>query len=244
VQLEIWSDIVCPWCAIGRAHLRQALTDFPHSDDVELRWRSFELDPSAPRAREGAQVDHLAAKYGRTRDEAQRMLDDMTQRAAGVGLTFRFDRARAGNTFDAHRLLHLAADRGIQDRVKDRFLTGYLTEGVAIGRVDELSALAADAGLDGAEVGEVLAGDRYAEDVRVDEEQAREFGISGVPFFAFNRRLAVSGAQPAAALRQALDQAWEQRSTLAMAGARGGGHADADHQHADGDACTDGSCAI
>jgi predicted DsbA family dithiol-disulfide isomerase len=247
VLLEIWSDVVCPWCAIGRAHLREALASFPHADEVELRWRSFELDPTAPAVREGDLVDHLAGKYRTPPAEAQGMIDQMTERAAGLGVTFRLDRARGGNTFDAHRLLHLAADVGLQDQVKDRFLTGYLADGVAVGDPAELRTLAVDAGLDATAVDEVLAGDRYATEVRADEEQAHAYGISGVPFFVFDRRFAVAGAQPAAALRQALDQAWASRSPLTVLA--GGGPTDAahdPHEHDPGsdDACADGSCAI
>ena len=146
MQVEIWSDVVCPWCAVGRAHFQQALAGFPEADRVRVRWRSFELDPSAPRTSDGPYVDRLAAKYGTSRQSAQAMIDQMTARAAAVGLDFRFDRARPGNTFDAHRVLHLAADRDVQDRVKERLLTGYLTEGEAIGEAGTLQRLAVDAG--------------------------------------------------------------------------------------------------
>jgi predicted DsbA family dithiol-disulfide isomerase len=241
VQLEIWSDVVCPWCAIGRAHLQQALADHPQADEVELRWRSFELDPSAPAVRDGDLRTHLASKYRTSPDEAQVMIEQMSERAAASGLTFRLDRARGGNTFDAHRLLHLAADRGIQDHVKDRFLTAYLTDGVAIGDRAQLAAVAVDAGLDADEVADVLDGDRYADDVRADEAQAHAFGISGVPFFVLDRRLAVSGAQPAAVLRQALDRAFAEAVPLTVVGA-GVGHDHGGHAH--DDACADGSCAI
>ncbi len=246
--LEIWSDVVCPWCAIGKAHLREALADFPHADEVELRWRSFELDPTAPAVREGELVDHLATKYRTPPAEAQGMIDQMTERAAGVGVTFRLDRARGGNTFDAHRLLHLAADEGVQDHVKDRFLTGYLAEGIAVGDPTELRILAVDAGLPAAEVDEALASDRYTAEVRADEEQAHAYGVSGVPFFVFDRKFAVAGAQPAEALRQALDQAWAARSPLTVLA--GGGsdpahdHDAHDHDPASDGACSDGSCAI
>jgi predicted DsbA family dithiol-disulfide isomerase len=250
VQVEIWSDVVCPWCAVGRARFQRALEAFDHAAEVTVRWRSFELDPTAPRERPGSQRDHLAAKYGRTPAQAQEMLDQMTATAAEEGLTFRFDRARAGNTFDAHRLLHLAHevgardDRpGLQDEVKDALLTGYLRDGEPIGDPDALTRLAVAAGLDHDEVADVLAGDRHAEEVRADEDQAHAFGISGVPFFVLDRRYGVSGAQPTEVLLRALREAWSARSALTPVGAAGPGP---EHgpDHAHDDACADGSCAV
>jgi predicted DsbA family dithiol-disulfide isomerase len=247
VQVEIWSDVVCPWCAIGRARFRRALATSPHAGEVEVRWRSFELDPAAPRERPGPYRDHLAAKYGRSPDEAQAMIDQMTATAAAEGLEFRFDRARAGTTFDAHRVLHLAAavgettgDDGLQDRVKDALLTGYLRDGAPIGDPAAVADLAVAAGLDRDEVDEVLAGDRFATEVRADEDQARAFGIGGVPFFVIDRRFAVSGAQPAEVLAGALDRAAQERSALTVVGDDGG---DGPHHDHDG-ACVDGSCAV
>ncbi|MEX1163687.1 MAG: DsbA family oxidoreductase [Nitriliruptor sp.] len=250
MQVEIWSDVVCPWCAVGRARFQQALADFAHADEVEIRWRSFELDPSAPRLREVSQRDHLATKYRRTPDEAQAMLDQMTATAAEVGLEFRFDRARAGNTLDAHRLLHLAFERGgsaLQDAVKDRFLTGYLRDGEPIGEVAALTRLAVEAGLDEADVTEVLAGERFTDEVREDETQARVLGISGVPFFVLDARYGVSGAQPAEVLLGALQQAWQERSPLTIVGGSTGHAAATDgdgHDHPAGDACSCDSCAV
>jgi predicted DsbA family dithiol-disulfide isomerase len=250
VQVEIWSDVVCPWCAVGRARFRRALDAFDHGAEVSVRWRSFELDPAAPDERPGSQRDHLAVKYGRTPAQAQQMLDQMTATAAEEGLTFRLDRARAGNTFDAHRLLHLAHEVGIredrpglQDAVKDALLTGYLRDGEPIGDADALTRLAVTAGLDHDEVAAVLAGDGYADAVRADEDQARAFGISGVPFFVLDRRYGVSGAQPTEVLLGALREAWDARSALAPVGAAGRGP---EHRpdHAHDDACADGSCAV
>ena len=235
MQVEIWSDVVCPWCAIGKARFEQALAGFPHREDVEVRWRSFELDAAAPPTTDGAYVERLAAKYGTSTAEAQSMIDRMTAQASGEGLTFRFDRARPGNTFDAHRLLHLAADRGVQHQLKDRLLSGYLSEGAAIGESPTLQRLAAEAGLDHGEVADVLAGEAYAEAVRADEEQATAFGIRGVPFFVFDRRLGVSGAQPAEVLGHALGEAWSTALRLTTVN---------DHSGHNAATCADGSCAV
>ena len=233
--VEIWSDVVCPWCAIGRARFQRALDGWAHADEVRVRWRSFELDPDRVGTVQGDYTAMLARKYGTSTEQAQAMIDRMVEAGAHEGVDFRFDLARPGNTFDAHRLLHLAADRGVQDRVKARFLEGYHSQGVAIAEHDELTDLAVDAGLDRDEVAAVLAGDAHADAVRADEAQARAYGIRGVPFFVLDRRVGVSGAQPAEHLRAALDQAL------------GGGQVDADqdgHAHAPGEACVDGACAV
>ncbi|MGI9018110.1 MAG: DsbA family oxidoreductase [Euzebya sp.] len=208
LTVEIWSDVVCPWCAIGKARFETALQSYPRAEEVQVRWRSFELDPQAPRSREGDYVGHLARKYGTTTAQAQAMIDRMTDTAAAEGLTFDFTIAKPGNTFDAHRVIHLAADQGMQDQVKQRFLQGYHSEGEAIGQHETLQRLAVQAGLDEVAVKDVLAGDGYAEAVRADEAQAMEYGISGVPFFVLDGRIGVSGAQPAQMLLDTLHQAW------------------------------------
>lgn len=237
MQVEIWSDVMCPWCAVGKARFERALEAFPHRDEVEVRWRSFELDPAAPAEKDGDYVSLLAAKYGTSPQEAQRMVDTMTATAAGEGLDFHFERVRPGNTFDAHRLLHLAADRGLQHELKDRLLTAYLTEGEAVGRAEVLQRLAAEVGLDEVEVKEVLFGDAYAEAVRADERQAMAYGIRGVPFFVLDGRYGISGAQPADVLADALAQAHAASRPLEMV------H-DAARHHDHDDRCADGSCAI
>ena len=213
LRIDIWSDIACPWCYVGKRHLEQALARFPHKDDVAIVWRAFELDPSAPRIRDASQsyAERLAGKYGTTPAQAQSMIDRMVDTAARDGLEFRFDRIRPGNTFDAHRLLHLAHERGKQDALKERMLRAYMTEGQAIGDRDVLAGLAREVGLDEQEVRDVLAGDRYASEVRQDEARARELGINGVPFFVLADRFGVSGAQPAEVLLGALERAWAER---------------------------------
>ena len=212
LRIDIWSDIACPWCYVGKRRLEQALAGFAHPSDVEIVWRAFELDPSAPRVRDPAQsyAERLGRKYGTSTVQAQAMIDRMVATAAGDGIAMRFDHIRPGNTFDAHRLLHLAHERGKQDALKERFLRAYLTEGQAIGEPAVLRPLACEIGLDEHEVDDVLGGDRYASEVRQDEAIARELGITGVPFFVLAGRLGVSGAQPAEVLRGALDRAWSE----------------------------------
>jgi predicted DsbA family dithiol-disulfide isomerase len=162
LTVDVWSDIVCPWCAIGKRRLEAALAKFPHRDDVEVVWRAFELDPSAPPVRSEDNVARLAEKYGRSKAEAEAMLANVTDVAARDGLDFQLARARSGNTFDGHRLLHLALERGVQGAVKERLLRAYMTEGEAVGDRDVLVRLASEAGLDAAEARAVLETDRYA----------------------------------------------------------------------------------
>jgi predicted DsbA family dithiol-disulfide isomerase len=212
LRIDVWSDIACPWCYVGKRRLEAALEKFPHRDEVEVVWRAFELDPSAPAERPGdvGYAERLAKKYGTSMKEAEGMLTRMTDVAAADGLDFHFEKIRPGNTFEAHRVLHLAADRGKQDAVKERYLRAYMTEGEPIGDRETLIRLAGDAGLDADEVRATLASDAYAREVRDDEDEARQLGINGVPFFVLASKLAVSGAQPAELLLRALTQAWKE----------------------------------
>ncbi len=210
LRVDIWSDIACPWCYVGKRRLEAALKSFPHRDRVEIVWRAFELDPSAPRERDTSQsyAERLARKYGSSVAEAERMIANMTSVAAGDGLDFRFDRIRPGNTFDAHRVIHLGLEHGKQDAVKERLLLAYMTEGERIGDPETLVRLGAEAGLDANEVRAMLATDAHAADVRADEEEAQELGIRGVPFFVLGGKYAISGAQPVELFAAALAKAW------------------------------------
>jgi predicted DsbA family dithiol-disulfide isomerase len=208
LTVEIWSDVVCPWCYIGKRRFEAALAAFEHRDEVTIMWRSFELDPTAPNDVEGTATERLAAKYGMSLERAEGLHKDMTERAAAEGLEFRFDLAQSGNTFDAHRLIHLAATYGHQAAAKERLMRAYFTEGAAISDPETLITLMAEVGVDADEARDVLSGDRFAEDVREDEQLAGQLGIQGVPFFVIDRRLGVSGAQPPEALVQALERAW------------------------------------
>jgi predicted DsbA family dithiol-disulfide isomerase len=216
MNVEIWSDIACPWCYVGKRRFEAALAAFEHRDDVTVTWRSFELDPAAPRERGGDRAVHLAEKYGVSVERAIEMQDHMTTVAAGDGLEFRFDIARSGNTFDAHRLLHLAAHHGLQDAMKERLMRAYLTEGELVGGAEVLEQLAVEAGLPREAAAEVLATDRYAAEVRDDERTAAALGIHAVPFFVVDRALGASGAQPPEVLGDLLRQGWEARPKLAV----------------------------
>src|SRR6476661_191704 len=210
MKVEIWSDIACPWCYVGKRRFERALAQFEHAGDVEVVWRSFELDPNAPRTYAESQDELLAKKYGMPVEKARAMNERMTGEARKEGLAFHLDRVKVGNTFDAHRLVHLAAESGRADAMKERLMRAYFTEGEAVGDPATLVRLGAEIGLDEARVREVVNGDAYATDVRADEARARSFGISGVPFFAIDERYGVSGAQPAEVLLGALRQAYEE----------------------------------
>jgi predicted DsbA family dithiol-disulfide isomerase len=230
MRVDIWSDVVCPWCYIGKRRLETALAEFAHAGDVEIEWHSFELDPHAPAVVEGDPAARLAAKYGMSRDEAVANQARLTSLAAEEGLAFRLADSRSGNTFDAHRLLHLAADRGVQGQAKERLLAAYLTEGEAIGDPETLVRLVSEAGVDPEEARLVLASDKYADAVRADERRAQDLGITGVPFFVMGGRYAVPGAQPAELLLEALNRAWDESQPVVLSG--------------DGPVCDGDSCAI
>jgi len=232
MQIEIFSDVVCPWCYIGKRRLEQALTTFPHADEVTITYRSYELDPTAPRHSDQSVEEYLAAKYGRTLDEARQMNQRVSDIAATVGLDFHLPDAQRGNTFDAHRLLHLAAARGVQAELKERLMAAYFTQGARISGHDELAALAAEVGLDEAEVGAVLSGDVYADAVQADIALARGFGVTGVPFFVIDRAYGISGAQEAAVFTEVLERAWKESHPLTMVTPSG--------PHV----CADGACEV
>ena len=209
MQVEIWSDIACPWCYVGKHRFQRALEGFEHRDRVAVTWRAFELDPSAPPERPGDHASHLAAKYGRTLEQVQQMHDEMTAMGAAEGLDLRFDRVRSGNTFDAHRVVHLAAFHGLQDAMQERLMRAYLSEGELMSDHAALARLAVEVGLPATEVEELLGGDRFGAEVRAEEELASGLGISAVPFFVVERALGAAGAQPVEGFAELLAQAWE-----------------------------------
>ena len=235
MRIEIWSDVVCPWCYIGKRRLETALAGFEHRDQVEVVYRSFELDPSAPRHGDEPTLASLARKYGRPEAEMRQMRQHVGDTAAAEGLEFRlFDNVHT-NTLDAHRLLHLALDAGgpaLQRELKEALLAAYFVHAENVGDHEVLARIAVDAGLDPGRVAEVLAGEEYAAAVRADVDQARAYGATGVPFFVVDRRFGVSGAQPAEGFGQVLEQAWaDAHPSLQAVGG-------------DADACGPDGCAI
>ena len=236
MDVEIWSDVVCPWCYVGKRQFEEALGRFGHADGVTVSWRSFELDPSSP-TEVGMSMDRiLERKYGMSADQAQAANQKMTALAAGVGLEYHLDRVRAGNTFDAHRLIHLAATHGLGGAMKERLLAAYFTEGRSVGEHATLTELATEVGLDPVETSEMLAGESFAAEVRADEARATALGATGVPFFVIDETYGVAGAQGADALLGALERAWAETHPLTVLTPEEAGPNDA--------ACADGSCPV
>jgi predicted DsbA family dithiol-disulfide isomerase len=211
VDVEIWSDIACPWCYVGKRRFEAALAEFEHRADVNVTWRSFELDPSAPRERTGDRAARLAEKYGMTLEQARAAEQRLTDVAAGEGLDFRFDLARSGLTFDGHRMIHLAAEHGLQDAMKERLMRAYFTEGELVADPQTLLRLGTEVGVPQDEAEAMLAGDRFADAVRDDERTAQQLGISAVPTFVVDRSLGVSGAHPSEQLLALLREGWASR---------------------------------
>ena len=210
--IEVWSDVICPWCYLGKRNLETALGEFEHAANIEVVWRSFELDPHAPTTSTNDLAGTLATKYGTDRAGALAMMDRIGGVAKSVGLHYRCDLAQRSNTFDAHRVIHLARavdGAAAQEAVKERLFAGYFTEGADIADRPTLARLAADAGLDGEQVTGMLSSDRFSTEVRADEARARELGITGVPFFLVDEAGGVSGAQPPDRLLQMLRRTWE-----------------------------------
>lgn len=210
LKVQIWSDIMCPFCYIGKRRIEEALDLFEHKDAVEIEWKSYQLDGSFNASPEDNMVEHLAEKYRKDKDWAQNMLDNMTQNAKTVGLDFHFEKAILANSFNAHRLLHLAKKYNLTNDLEEQLFKAYLTEGKNVNDLDTLSKLGIKVGLDAEEIIQVLNSDAYGADVQKDQEDANAIGVQGVPFFVFDNKYAISGAQPATAFLETLQKVWEE----------------------------------
>lgn len=207
MQIEIWSDVICPWCYIGKRRFETALAGFVQRDSVQVVWRSFELDPNSPQQYAETLEEMLSRKYSVTMQEAAAMNARVTMLAKEVGLAYRLDIARPGNTFDAHRLLHFAAARQLGDRATERVMQAYFSEALPVGDRIALDKLAPEFGISESDAREMLASDAYAEAVRADEARAATLGITGVPFFVIDGKIGISGAQSVEVFSKALQQA-------------------------------------
>jgi len=232
LKVEIWSDVVCPWCYIGKRRFESALASFEHRDQVEVYWRSYQLDPTAPRTSELTLNEMLASKYGMTTQKAGEMNARVSSLAAAEGLDYRLEKAHPANTFDAHRLIHLAADHDLQDAMKERLMKAYFTEGQAVGDIETLVALAVEVGLDAEEARTTLTSKTYTDEVTADIHLARELGITGVPFFVVNEQYGISGAQPKEVFQKTLQQVWAETHPLITIGGTG-----EDTGSCEGDSC-------
>jgi predicted DsbA family dithiol-disulfide isomerase len=230
MQIEVWSDVVCPWCYIGKRRLETALERFPHRDQVEVVWRSFQLDPSIPEGDTHPTLPALAAKYGTSEDAMRANMTRVELVAADEGLEYHLADGVSGNTARAHELLHHAAVHGRQAEVKERLLHAYFTEARSVFDVDSLVGLAAEAGLDADEARAALTDRRYRSAVARDAATAQALGATGVPFFVVDRTYGAAGAQPADLLLQLLERAWAESHPLVTV--------------PPADACADDACSV
>ncbi|WP_458041419.1 MULTISPECIES: DsbA family oxidoreductase [Bacteria] len=216
IKIDVWSDIACPWCYIGKRNLENGLVEAsadPDGPRVEVTYHSYELSPDTPVDFEGDEVSYLANHKGVPLEQAREMIGRVTDVAAGSGLAYRYDLLKHTNTVKAHELLHFAKYKGRQLDMAERLMAAYFTEGKHVGRIDDLVALAAEVGFDADETREALESERYLADVRADQAQAQTYGINGVPFFVIDGKYGVSGAQPAEAFAQIARQVWAERNT-------------------------------
>lgn len=210
MKIEIWSDVMCPFCYIGKRNFETALEQFSNKNGIEVEWKSFQLDPSLPEVQDSNYTDYLMVSKGLGRPQVEGMLNNVTQMAKGVGLEYDFDRAVMVNSFKAHRVLQLAKMRGLGDAAEERLFRAFFTEGRNIADDDTLLELGKEAGLNETEIRSSLSDERFSDMVRQDIQEARAIGVTGVPFFVFNRKYAVSGAQPPQAFLQTLEKAYEE----------------------------------
>lgn len=229
LTVEIWSDVLCPFCYIGKREFELALARFPHKENVRVEWKSFELDPNAPVKSEENTYSMLARKYGMSIADARERVAGVAARAKSVGLHYDFDKAVLANSFHAHRLIQLAKTKGLGDAAEERLFKAYFTDGANIGDPSTLVRLGNEIGLDAQQVTDMLAGDAFTEAVRTDEHEAQQFGIRGVPFFAIDRKYGISGAQSADHFLSALQQAWNERPVVQAKDGAVRGPENADH---------------
>jgi len=231
LKVEIWSDYQCPFCYIGKRRFEKALNQFENKSEVEVVFRSFELDPNAKRDNKVNMYEMLAGKYGMSMEQAKAQTEGIQQQAQAEGLEYHFDKMILTNSLDAHRLLHFAAAKGKEKEMNELLFKAYFTNTLHIGNQEVLTALAAEAGLDPIEAKEMLESDQYTSEVRADQQEGSKLGITGVPFFVINRKYGVSGAQPTDLFLNTLKKAWEEDDSLLLSG-----------NASDGDSCNDDSC--
>ncbi|MDR6640260.1 putative DsbA family dithiol-disulfide isomerase [Paenarthrobacter nitroguajacolicus] len=232
MKIEIWSDVACPWCYIGKRRFETALAQFPHRDSVDIEWKSYQLDPSVPEHYDGTELDYLSKRKGMAPEQVKQMFGHVTETAKGEGLDYHFDKVVVANSFTAHRLIHLAATHGRQDAAKEQLLSDHFEHGKDIGNHEYLTELGARLELPADEVAELFTSDRYTDEVNQDINEARAIGVTGVPFFVIDRKYGISGAQPAELFSQALNQAWQEANPLIPVGA------------SDAEACGPDGCSI
>jgi predicted DsbA family dithiol-disulfide isomerase len=210
LKIQIWSDIMCPFCYIGKRRIEEALSLFDNKDSIAIEWKSFQLDPSFVATPNESIIDHLAEKYRKDTDWAQTMVDNMTENAKRSGLDFHFEKAILANSLHAHRLLHLAKKHNLSNELEELLFKAYLTDGKDVNDLKTLELLGLEVGLEKEAIENVLHSDLYANEVRQDQEQAQSIGVTGVPFFVFDNKYAVSGAQATDVFLKTLEKSWEE----------------------------------
>jgi len=218
MKVEIWSDIMCPFCYIGKRHYEEAIKQFADSANVELEWHSFQLDPDLPKpASKLSTYEYLAQRKGMSTEQSKSMHQGVLKMAEAAGLHYDFDKAIVANSFDAHRLIQFAKTKGLGDEAEERLFKAYFTEGKDMCNADTLLALAKEMGLNEAEAKEVINGTAFTAEVKKDIKEAEQIGVTGVPFFVFDRKYAVSGAQPSAQFLSVLQKSfaeWKKSSSV------------------------------
>ncbi|AWG20621.1 disulfide bond formation protein DsbA [Flavobacterium faecale] len=210
LKIQIWSDVMCPYCYIGKRRIENAIEQFGHKDAIEVEWKSFQLDANFVASKDDNIYDHLAEKYRKDKDWAKEMVDSMTQNAKNTGLEFNFDKAIQANSHNAHRLLHLAKKHNVGDELKELLFKAYMTDGKDVNDLPTLSALGQEVGLEKSVVDEVLHSNAFEQEVQNDIAMAQQIGVQGVPFFVFDNKYAVSGAQHVETFVQTLEKVWEE----------------------------------
>jgi predicted DsbA family dithiol-disulfide isomerase len=218
MNVEIWSDVMCPFCYIGKRKFEKALEQFPHKDDIKISWKSFQLDPTTITYPSLSTIEHLRLKKGWSKEQASETIAYVTNIAHQVGLQFNFEKAVVANSFDAHRLSHLAKKYNLQNELEEKLFSAYFTEGKNTADYETLLQIANEVGLDKAEVSTMLNGNIFANEVHQDIEQAQQIGVRGVPFFVLNQKYAISGAQESDTFLQALHKAYDETKLVDLPG--------------------------
>ena len=230
MRVDVWSDVVCPFCYIGKKRLEHVAAEA--GIELEIHWHSFELDPDAPAKHDTSNTERLAKKYGRTYEEMEEMERNIAAMAASEGIDFQWQKANSGNSFNAHRIIHLAQSKGLGSEAKEAFFYSYMTQGLPIGERETIEDVAARIGLNPVEVDDVLNSEEFADFVKFDEEVAHDqLKVTGVPFFVFDQRVALAGAQPRDVFVQVMQKALESAN-------------DVEVEQPDAPSCNDESCEV
>lgn len=237
MKIEIWSDVMCPFCYIGKRHLETAMDKLPFKDKIDIEWKSYQLNPDYQNENHETVYDYLSRSKGMSVDQAKQMTDQVRNMASEAGLSIDFDRNIPANTFKAHQLIHFAATKNLQNQAEEALFKAHFTEGKDVNDKGVLLDIASDLGLNRAEAEETLNKETFAEAVRYDIYESQQIGVRGVPFFVLDRKYALSGAQPVEAFEAALKQSFDEWSKTQQTHLTS---LNSDNQAS----CTDESCSL